>query len=357
MVFSWNDANQGNAATAGSWVDAVTVTNQSTDATVFTATVPYDASATGNGPLAAGGVASQHESISIPQGNAGAGQLVFKVVADSTRSIPDYTSTGAVDPLGTATISVTSALAPYPDLAVSNVTAPALTIGDPATVTIGWTVTNSGTAATTIGNWVDTVIASPDDKPGNGDDIVLGTFSHSGPLGVGQSYTQSQTFLLPPAFNGQYHLFVHTDTGDAVFENGDRPDRYAEAANLFDVTQTPYADLVVSSVNVPATAASGQSMTVSWSVLNQGIGVTSPSSWNDSVSLATDPLGQHIVAGLGSYSHSGALAPGGSYTRSTGFTLPTALVVPFISSFTPAVPTSFFTPATIPRSRPRSLSP
>ncbi len=217
---------------------------------------------------------------------------------------------------------MTSALAPYPDLAVSNVTAPALTIGDPATVTVGWTVTNLGTAATTAGNWVDTVIASPDDTPGNGDDIILGTFSHTGVLAAGQNYTQSETFLLPPAFNGQYHLFVHADAGEAVFENGDRPDRYAQAGNLFDVTQVPYADLIVSSVSVPATAASGQPMTVSWSVLNQGIGVTSPSSWGDTVSLATDPLGQDIVAGLGSYSHAGALAPGGAYSRSTSFTVP-----------------------------------
>ncbi len=322
VVFSWNDVNQGDAATTGSWVDAVTVTNQKTGATVFTAVVPYDGSATGRGPLGMGGSAAQQVTVQIPQGDAGAGQLVFQVVTDSTRTIPDYTSTGAVDPLGKATTSVTSALAPYPDLAVSNVSAPALTIGDPATVTVGWTVTNSGTAATQVGNWVDTVIASPDNTPGNGDDIILGTFSHVGVLGMGQSYTQSQTFLLPPAFNGQYHLFVHTDAGNAVFENGDRPDRYAQPANLFDVTQTPYADLVVSSVNVPATAASGQSMTVSWSVLNQGIGVTSPSSWGDSVSLATDPQGQHIIEGLGSYSHNGSLAPGGSYSRSASFTLP-----------------------------------
>ena len=114
--------------------------------------------------------------------------------------------------------------------------------------------------------------------PGNGDDIVLATFTHQGALAVGQGYNQSETFLLPPAFNGQYHLFVHSDAGNAVFQNGARPDRYAEASNLFDVTQYPYADLVVSSVTAPAGAASGQSMTVSWLVTNQGIGVTDPTS-------------------------------------------------------------------------------
>ncbi len=91
VVLSWNDANQGNAAATGSWVDAVTATNQGTGATIFTATVPYDGSASGKGPLGSGGSASQQELIPIPQGDAGAGQLVFKVVTDSTRTIPDYT--------------------------------------------------------------------------------------------------------------------------------------------------------------------------------------------------------------------------------------------------------------------------
>ncbi len=305
VVLSWDDLNAGDAATDGSWADSVTVTNQTTGATVFTGTVPYDGSSGGNGPLGEGDSFAQQDAFQIPQGNAGAGPLEFTVVVDSARSIADYTGTGAVDPKGTSVMNQTSALAPYPDLAVSNVSAPSLTVGDPATVTIGWTVTNTGTAATPESAWDDSIIASPDDIPGNNDDVLLGTFSHNGALGIGQSYNQSETFLLPPAFSGQYHLFVHSDAGNVVFQNGRLANNYAQAPNLFDVTQTPYADLIVSSVNAPATAASGQPLTVSWSVMNQGIGVTNPGSWSDSISLSSDPLGQDIVASLGSFSHSG----------------------------------------------------
>ena len=149
-----------------------------------------------------------------------------------------------------------------------------------------------------------------------------GCSRHDDALSAGQAYSQSQTFLLPPAFEGRYHLFVHSDAGNAVFQNGNRPDRYSEAPNFFDVTRTPYADLVVGSVTAPPTAASSRKMTVSWSVANQGIGVTSASSWADSISLATDSQGKHKVGTLTSVTHSGSLAPGGSYSRSADVTLP-----------------------------------
>jgi len=325
VVLSWDDVNKGDAATGGSWVDSVSVTNQNTGATIFAATVPYDASATGNGPLGPGDSVAQQDAFQIPEGNAGAGPLQFTVVVDSTRSIADYTSTGAVDPLGTAAITLTSALAPYPDLAASGVTfSPASPIvGDPAQVTVGWTVTNVGTGTTSAGSWVDDVVYSSDDNPADGH--VLASFPHSGDLAVNASYTQSQTFLLPPAFQGQYHLFVETNATDVVFENGSTANNDAEASSLLDVTPIPYADLIVSSVTAPSTAASGQPMTVDWSVANQGIGITNPGSWDDTLSLATDPQGQNIVANLGTFAHTGALSPGGSYSRSGDVTLPNGI--------------------------------
>ncbi len=325
VVLSWDDLNAGDAATDGSWTDSVTVTNQTTGATIFTGTIPYDGSASGNGSLGEGDSFAQKDAFQIPQGNAGVGPLQFTVVVDSAQSIADYASTGGVDPKGTAVLDETSTLAPYPDLAVSNVSAPSLTVGDPATVTIGWTVTNTGTAATPESAWDDSIIASPTDAPNDPSAIVLGTFSHTGALAVGQSYNQSETFLLPPAFSGQYYLFVHSDAGNVVFQNGPQANNYAQAPNLFDVTQTPYADLIVSSVDAPATAASGLPLTLSWSVTNQGIGVTSIAGWSDTISLATDPQGKDIVATLGSFGHLGVLSPGEGYSRSGQVSLPNGI--------------------------------
>src|SRR5262249_14941306 len=117
-----------------------------------------------------------------------------------------------------SSVTATVAVEPYADLATSNVTAPALTIGDPAQVTIGWTVTNMGTGPSNAASWVDAVIASPDRNPDHGK--TLAEFTHTGVLNVGNKYTRTETISLPPHFQGRYHLFVKTNATGAVFENG-----------------------------------------------------------------------------------------------------------------------------------------
>ena len=103
---------------------------------------------------------------------------------------------------------------------MSGVTAPALTIADPAWVTVGWTVTNEGTGAGLTGTWTDRVIASRNTVVGDSDDVVLGNFEHTTGLARGDSYVRSEMLLMTPRFEGRYHLFVQTDAQRAVFQNG-----------------------------------------------------------------------------------------------------------------------------------------
>ena len=309
LTVQWNDSNSGTGSAATAWSDTVTVQNTTTGATVGTATVGYDPTATGNRPLASGQSLAESAQITLPPGNAGVGNLLVTVTVNATNSLFEDNAAHNAQSNNTASITTPSGLAPYPDLAASGVTfSPASPIvGDPAQVTVGWTVTNLGTGPTSTGSWVDDVVYSSDNNPADGH--LLASFTHTGDLAVNASYTQSQTFLLPPAFEGQYHLFVETNATNAVFENGSTANNDAQASSLFDVTPTLYADLIVSSVTAPATAASGQSLTVAWSVANQGIGITNPGSWDDSVSLATDPQGTHIVAGLGTFAHTARALP------------------------------------------------
>src|SRR5262249_53305660 len=157
--------------------------------------------------------------------------------------------------------------------------------------------TNVGQASTGVGNWSDDVIASPNAVAGDGDDILLKRFPHTGALGPQQSYPQpqSQTFLLPPGMKGHYHLFVVADSLHAVFENGTLANNAGGATQPLDVTPTPYSDLVVSWLNADASAQSGRPLTVTWTIKNQGIGATDTDSWSDSVSLATDAAGSNLL--------------------------------------------------------------
>ncbi|WP_404783509.1 putative Ig domain-containing protein [Altericista sp. CCNU0014] len=153
----------------------------------------------------------------------------------------------------------------------------------------------------------------------------MGNFQHTGALDAGESYSRSEAILLPARFEGQYNLFVQTDAAGQVFENNLESNNNTLANNPLKVALRPYADLAVSSVAPDANASSGQPLTVSWSVTNQGIGTTDSSSWGDRLWLASDPAGQNRVAQLGSFEHIGTLAVGGSYNRSAEVILPNGI--------------------------------
>ena len=254
LTVTWDDFNSGTATMASLFYDRVTVENLSTGQTPVTQDVVYDPAAGANGPLAAGDSRPRQLVVALPRGTPGAGTLRVTVTTDSFQQVYELNTAGAggsstAETNNAANATTTAALEPYADLAVSAVTAPAMTIGDPAQVTVSWTVRNVGTGPTTVAGWVDTVIASPDTNPAHG--TTLASFPHAGPLGVNDSYPQSQTFSLPPGFTGNYHLFVMTDATGVVFENSSEANNTAEPPNRFAVSPRPYADLVVSSVNVP----------------------------------------------------------------------------------------------------------
>jgi subtilase family serine protease len=212
-------------------------------------------------------------------------------------------------------------LAPYADLVVSDVVAPAITIDDPASVTVTWTVHNQGTGVGQTTEWTDEVFASRDAILGNGDELLLAQFAHSAAVAVGEAYNRSETFLLPPAFQGRYTLYVQADADGQVFENGIEENNYAAASGFFDVMTLPYADLVVDSVTPETPAYSGQDLAITWVVRNQGIGLTNRYDWQDSLYLATAPDGGDRTY-VASFDHVGFLAPGGTYTRTGHITLP-----------------------------------
>ncbi len=123
----------------------------------------------------------------------------------------------------------------------------------------------------------------------------------------------------------------------------------------------PYADLVVSSIDVPQPAGSGQPLNVTWTVTNQGIGLTSVPSWDDDLALASDPAGKTIIKDYGLFNHLGPIGPGENYVRTAEITLPDGLNGTYYFVVTAAATTrrsssSTATAPTTSRFRPRSRS-
>ncbi|MDZ8264642.1 cadherin domain-containing protein [Nostoc sp. ChiQUE01b] len=321
ISLEWDVKNAGADDTSGTWVDRIYLSDAPPER--FTPnTNDFIKEVTHTGGLVAKTSYSENLNIKLPINISGTKYLY--AIADANNSINELNNTENAEQ-NIVFQQLEIELAPYADLAVSNVTAPELTIGDPATVTIGWTVTNVGTGIGKTSTWVDRIIASLDSTIGNSDDIILANFTHDGFLEKDKGYTRSEKLRLSPGFQGKYQLFVQTDATSQVFENSLETNNKASADNSFSVVRTPYADLLVSEVQAQPAASSGQPMQISWKVTNSGIGITDTSSWTDRVLLASDPEGKNIIANLGNFEHVGALAVGKTYNTSVDVTLPNGL--------------------------------
>ena len=202
--------------------------------------------------------------------------------------------------------------------------APTQLIADPARVTVTWTVTNNGTGAGLTSSWTDNVVLSRDSVAGNGDDIVLGRFTHDGSLAVGASYSRTETMFAPATTSGRFTVFVIADATGVVFENGSEANNVASAGTTLDVMPIPYADLRLTDVTVPATALSGTPLMVTWTVRNDGIGRTDLGAWSDTITIARAADGTGVITNAG-FDHIGVLEAGGSYVRTGAVLLPNAL--------------------------------
>jgi subtilase family serine protease len=310
----WTVLNQGSGPAAGPWDDHFYL---STDEQLSSDDVLLH-SLTHEGGLASQQQYSATTSLWIPDGVEGSYYIL--AVVDGGHQI-DEAADESNNVGASPAIDIT--LAPYADLTVIAVFAESLIVGDPAEITVEWTVENQGTGEGLNAAWSDRIVLSRDTVFGNHDDILVGQFSHQGVLSPEAAYTSSQTVLLPPATTGRFHLFVQTDVDDEVFEHLD------EATNLgsrfpVDVTPIEYADLVIDAVTPIGLAYSGDEFDVSWTVRNQGIGTTNGDRWMDRVYLSPNADGSSGQL-LGNFNHIGYLAVGDTYTRTATVTLPDGL--------------------------------
>ncbi|WP_167370367.1 CARDB domain-containing protein [Acinetobacter genomosp. 33YU] len=223
--------------------------------------------------------------------------------------------------------SLEIAKAEYADLIVSNIKAPTQVIGDPASLSVEWTVSNIGTGTGLNTTWTDTVIYSTDDIIGNSDDIVLGKVVHDGALEKNNSYTSSIQYRFGPNFTRHGHVFVQTDSLKQVWENDLESNNTVEFDHIVDVMPKAYADLQLTSLSIDnaENLMSGSSTTVRWAVSNNGIGITDKDSWLDHVWLSSQADGKGQLWDLGSVQHLGYLAANQSYEHSLTVTLPDGL--------------------------------
>ncbi|MCA9171652.1 MAG: hypothetical protein KDB23_28490, partial [Planctomycetales bacterium] len=269
--------------------------------------------------LAPGATVSLSYTVELPNGIEGAYRLL--VVADADHDVPevqDEQNNVAASPV------VQISLAPYADLTVTNISAAAELIGDPVDLTINWTVANQGTGSGLQSEWIDRIVLSSDDKY-SANDRVIGEFTHTGGLAVGESYSREEIIMLPPALEGRFHLLVVTDAAEQVYEHTNAAPNVGVMDHFLDVVPRRYADLVVDSVIAETNGSSGSPLEITWAVSNIGIGTTQPGEWSDRIYVTRDATGATGRRQIASFTHLGALPTTGNYSRTEAVTLPSDL--------------------------------
>ncbi len=310
LTIRWQDQNQGNRASLGSWSDRVQVINRTTGETLLNALVAHDSDALG--ALAPGGSHARERAFTLPTGSRGVGTIEFIVTIDAQTQVTEFATGLAAESNNASTLSRTSNWPPTPDLEVTGVVPPATgDAGQSATVT--WTLRNRGTAAAN-GPWTDRVLVSAF-ADGSGAQSI-GTLPFAGTLAAGESITRSGDFPLPASSGGTRYLVVQTDTATQLVELNE----LNNALVAPDATTVRIPDLRVTAVTAPAAGSAGQSVEVHWTLSNAGTGATF-ATWHDRISISTSADGSNPVH-LGTVPSIGPLAAAGTVDRTAEIILP-----------------------------------
>ena len=210
-----------------------------------------------------------------------------------------------------------------PDLIIENTlnppTAPdTILLGE--NVTLSWDVLNQGVVNASA-DWYDRVYLSDDETLDGSDQQIAIRWSGSDtPLAPNDTYSANVTVTVPNnATLGHRFLLFVADSSNSQAETD-------ETNNLVAIPVTVDAlavDLVVSDISAPPEGVSGQSVTLNWTVTNDGTDSISKT-WTDRIYLSNDAnIGSDIY--VRQFTYNDTLDAGELVQRSETFTLPSNL--------------------------------
>ena len=236
----------------------------------------------------------------VPPLNITYGTPLGSTQLDATITAPDHTY-GAVTytpPLGTYLNSGPSQTLTVNVAASANYTAATLSVPITvlkATPLITWPTPAAIVSGTPLSNTqLDAVVTVPGPDP-------AGAVTYAPPAGTVLPVGNNQTLTVNVAGTSNYNAVT--------------------TSVPINVVLVP--DLVVSNVTPPLSAFSGTTVSVSWTVLNQGLGTTT-AQWTDSIYVANTATPTALTL-LGTVDSPINLATNQSYTRTHGFTLPAGI--------------------------------
>ncbi|HLF13353.1 MAG TPA: CARDB domain-containing protein [Bacteroidota bacterium] len=296
MEFTISNIGAG-ATLAGSWSDVVYLSSDtSLDYGSDIRLGRFDRSL----PLPAGGSYTRTTSPALPEGLSGNFYLFVRTDSASAVSDANIANNKRRSP-GQITIS----LSPSPDMRMVFVGAPpAGQAGQPIVITS--TVDNAGADIPTGKRWFDGVYLSPDAVVDYGD-IRLATVERNGPLGNGETYSDSHSVVVPEYASGTYYILAKVDSRNEIYEHNSEANN--TAGPILTVSLSPPADLVVSAIVAPPSGVVGEDITIEWTIRNQGVNPAT-GRLTDAVYFSSDSVWDISDLLLGTNTRDINLAPG-----------------------------------------------
>jgi hypothetical protein len=245
------------------------------------------------------------------------GDYYVYVYTDAKKEVFEYTYDDNNIKRSNKTVKIIAA--PVPDLIVTTVTiaADTLVAGDSAVV--NWTIKNAGAGAVSK-NWNDRIYVSKEQNWDVTKATLIGTVNRLSPLDTGKIYTQNIKLKLPYGLSGLYYFYIQTDAFNHVYENTNENNNIGKNNKTVFIRPSS-SDLFVSVIEAPATAFTGQSLAISWTVKNVGENTTSSNYWSDEVFISTDATLDNSDVFLKREARQAGLEPGASYSQTINYQL------------------------------------
>ena len=265
---------------------------------------------------------AQTTSFTLPQGIAGNYYILIKT--DGYSNVQESNENNNLS----HSLAIPVTLTPPPDLRVYAIVTPQDAFSG-QTMNVNWTVKNTGPGETKVDDWNDRLFISSDSIL-SANDVKLGEYSHHGKLKTDSSYTSSKPVLVPDGISGTYYIFVQTDVLNTVYEYVYEANNTRRSDSIH-VILSPPVDYVVTSVHTVRNSVSNKdTLTVRWTVENQGGSTPTAVSWTDDIYISQQAqFNIHAAALIGSSVQSNQLQPFTSYDAQKKITIPDTINGPY----------------------------
>ncbi len=225
--------------------------------------------------------------------------------------------------------SDTSILILAPDLVITGISVPDTAVSGKK-LELSWSIKNQGAGKLRNKPWKDKVYLTRLAYLNLDSVTVLGEENRSRSLAVDSSFSTTRSYTLPRGISGHYFVFIETDIDNNVFEDGRDDNNLTRTDSSFFVELAGYPDLVVTSVTIPDSASLGDSISISWTVKNQGNDTLRESHRSDRIYFSRDTsISADTALVLFSIDRQDTLRPDSSTTVQAKFVLPATVVGSF----------------------------